>query len=133
MFRASPIVVVALLAGCSLLDDAPSVLTGAWGGPNMLIVGSPAGATVQMQCERVTFAVPLRLDQQNGFVATSTYSNPEIVGGAPQPVRLIVTPARDTALVVFQIQDPNGQWEGNDTFRVLRGQPVSYPDGRICG
>jgi hypothetical protein len=123
---------VGLVGGCSVFGDEPPLLLGAWGGPNMLVVGTPAGATVQMTCNRATFAGPLRLDQPSGYTATGQFA-PDfwLVGSIGAPARIVVTFVRDTAFVKVQTLY-NGQWGGNRIFPVVLGQPITYPDGQTC-
>jgi hypothetical protein len=122
-----------LLVGCTMFEDQPSLLIGAWGGPDMLVVGSPGGAIVQMACGHVAIDRPLRLDQPSGFVAAGTYAPLSNNGLGQFAVRVMVsaTSARDTALVKVQTIY-QGVWRGDETFRVVRGQSISYPDGRLC-
>ena len=122
---------VGLVVGCSVFGDEP-LLLGAWGGPNLLVVGTRAGATVQLPCTRAMFAGPLRLDQPSGYTATGQFApNPWSMGLPGDPARIVVTFSQDTAFVKIQTLY-NGVWGGNEIYPVVLGQPITFPDGRLC-
>lgn len=127
--RLSAIALAGLLVGCSIFDDRPSLLTGAWGGPNMLIVGAPAGAIMQLACASVTFTEPLRFGQTS---ASSALRFPGPNSSLGLPVRVILSNDGGFADVTLQSLY-QGIWGGNETYHLVRGQPITFPDGRICG
>ena len=117
-----------MLVGCSIFDDQPSLLTDAWGGPDMLIIGAPSGAIMQLACAQVTFTAPLRFGQTSASGAL-VFPGPSSRLGSP--VRVILSDdggAADVKLQTFY----RGVWGGNEVYHIVRGQPITFPDGRLC-
>jgi hypothetical protein len=118
-----------MLVGCAVFDDQSSVLSGAWGGPDMLILGTPVGAIMQLACAQVTFAAPLRFGQASASGALVFPGNNTGLGA---PVRVILSNDGDAADVKLQTLF-QGVWRGDEIYHIVRGQPITFPDGQLCG
>jgi hypothetical protein len=116
------------LADCAALTpDSSPILSGSWGGPGMLLTGSDAVATARIQCLTAIIPGPIRLDPNSHFSVTGSVR--DLVGLVS---RISGRLRGDTLEVQFELQYPNGQWTPPDSYKVVFGTPVTWPDGRLC-
>jgi hypothetical protein len=97
----------------------------------MLLTGSDAVATARIQCLTATYPRAIQLDQNSQFSVTGTVTS-GLSGLLGFVSRISGTLSGDTAEVRFELQYPNGQWTPPDSYKVVLGTPVTWPDGRLC-
>jgi hypothetical protein len=122
------------LAACNLVGgDHGPVLVGDWGGPNMELQASRSQITVHLACLEAVFRGPVRLTATGTFSVDGAVAAPGYTSIDGRPARLSGTVTDGSSVVTFGLQDINGRWAPvPDSFTVMVGQPVSWPEGRSC-
>ena len=98
MRRCSGFCLVVLLAGC-LEANAPTPVTGDWGGQHLGLVASAAGADLEYDCATGKMAEPIRPDQSGRFLVAG-----EHYPGHGGPIRVDEEPVKRPARYAGQVR-----------------------------